>query len=81
MEAVFTFTKPPLLQESRLIGGGSPNLVVLVERKVPVEGFLGAAQGFPLYENTDFRRAATRHFYCLAMEVGFGANGFGVKLL
>ena len=31
------FTKPPLLQESRLTGGGSPNLMVLVEWKVPVE--------------------------------------------
>ena len=31
------FTKPPLLQESRLNGGGSPNLVDLVERKVPVK--------------------------------------------
>ena len=38
-----TFTKPPLLQESRLTGGGSPNLVVLVEWKVPVERFMGAA--------------------------------------
>ena len=31
------FTKPPLLQESRLTDGGSPNLVGLVEGKVPVE--------------------------------------------
>ena len=31
---VGAFTKPPLLQESRLTGGGSPNLVVLVEWKV-----------------------------------------------
>ena len=31
------FTKPPLLQESWLIGGDSPNLVDLVEWKVPVE--------------------------------------------
>ena len=31
------FTKPPLLQESRLTGGGSPKMVDLVERKVPVE--------------------------------------------
>ena len=37
------FTKPPLLQESRLTGGGSPNLVVFVEWKVPVERFMGAA--------------------------------------
>ena len=37
------FTKPPLLQESRLTGGGSPNLVVLVEWKVPVESKTGAA--------------------------------------
>ena len=41
-----TFTKPPLLQESRLTGGGSPNLVVLVEWKVPVERFMGAANCF-----------------------------------
>ena len=40
------FTKPPLLQESRLTGGGSPNLVVLVEWKVPVERFMGAANCF-----------------------------------
>ena len=30
---VTPITKPPLLQESRLTGGGSPNLVGLVERK------------------------------------------------
>ena len=41
-----TFTKPPLLQESRLTGGGSPNLVVLVEWKVLVERFMGAANCF-----------------------------------
>ena len=41
-----SFTKPPLLQESRLTGGGSPNLVVLVEWKVPVERFMGAANCF-----------------------------------
>ena len=40
------FTKPPLLQESRLTGGGSPNIMVLVEWKVPVERFLGAANCF-----------------------------------
>ena len=45
-ELVTAFTKPPLLQESRLTGGGSPNLVVLVEWKVPVEGFMGAANCF-----------------------------------
>ena len=39
-------TKPPLLQESRLSGGGSPNLVDLVERKVPVERKRGAANSF-----------------------------------
>ena len=32
-----SFTKPPLLQESRLTGGGSPYLVDLVEWKDPVE--------------------------------------------
>ena len=42
-EAIEPFTKPPLLQESRLTGGGSPNLVGLVEWKVPVERFMGAA--------------------------------------
>ena len=45
-EAIEPFTKPPLLQESRLTGGGSPNLKVLVEWKVPVEGFMGAANCF-----------------------------------
>ena len=40
------FTKPPLLQESRLTGGGSPNLLVLLEWKVPVERFMGAANCF-----------------------------------
>ena len=29
MELLQSFTKPPLLQESRLTGGGSPNLVDL----------------------------------------------------
>ena len=41
-----TFTKTPLLQESRLTGGGSPNLAVLVEWKVPVEWKLGASKIF-----------------------------------
>ena len=41
-----TFTKPPLLQESRLISGGCSNLVVLLEWKVPVEGFMGAGNCF-----------------------------------
>ena len=40
------FTKPPLLQEIRLTGGGSPNLVDLIERKVPVERIMGAANSF-----------------------------------
>ena len=40
------FTKPPLLQESRLISSGSPNLVILVEGKVPVESFMGAANSY-----------------------------------
>ena len=31
--AWLAITKPPLLQRSRLTGGGSPNLVDLVERK------------------------------------------------
>ena len=33
----WAFTTPPLLKESRLTVGGSPNLVDLVERMVPVE--------------------------------------------
>ena len=41
-EGPAAITKPPLLQESRLTGGGSPNLVDLVEWKVPVEGFMEA---------------------------------------
>ena len=106
---ILPFTKPPLLQESRLTGGGSPNLVVLVEWKVPVERFMGAAncfhwfylwlytcavqtadwnwfwllylrlysvKGFPLYEDTDSRRATTHQLYCFAIEVGFGANEY-----
>ena len=40
------FTKPPLPQESRLTGSGSPNLMVLVEWNVPVERFMGAANCF-----------------------------------
>ena len=44
------FTKPPLLQESRLTGSGSPNLMVLVEWNVPVERFMGAANSvFRIY--------------------------------
>ena len=35
-----------LLQESRLTGDGSPVLVVLVEWKVPLERFMGAASCF-----------------------------------
>ena len=41
-----SFTKPPLIQEIRLTGGLSPNLVDLVERKVPVEWKMGAANSF-----------------------------------
>ena len=33
LTACHAITKPPLLQRSRLTGGGSPNLVCLVERK------------------------------------------------
>ena len=36
LEEVKSFTKPPLLQESRLNGGGSP-IGCVVEWKVPVE--------------------------------------------
>ena len=44
-----TFTKLPLLQESRLTGG-SPNLVDLVVWTVPVERKVGAANSFqPFY--------------------------------
>ena len=35
---------------------------------------LNSVQGFPLYEDTDFRRAATHQLYFFAIEVGFGAN-------
>ena len=42
VQAPRSFTKPPLLKESRLTGGGSPNLVALVEWNVPVERFMGA---------------------------------------
>ena len=45
-EGIFTFTKPPLLHESRLTGGTSPNRVDLVERNVPVEMNMGAANRF-----------------------------------
>ena len=78
-------TKPPLLQESRLTGGGSPNLVVLVEWKVAVEVFMGAANSFGCYSsNFTLSRAflSTRTqtlgeppHTSFAIEVGFGANG------
>ena len=32
------FTKPPLLKENRLTGGGSPNVVDFVKWKVPLKG-------------------------------------------
>ena len=64
---VFPFTKPPLLQESRLTGGGSPNLVVLVEWKVPVERFMGAAN-----ISIDFAHDCTLVLYKQLMETGFG---------
>ena len=108
-----SITKPPLLQRSRLTSGGSPNLVGLVERKCPVERFMGAAnsfhwshpllytcavqtadlnwfwllllrlysvQGFPLYKDTDLRRATAHQLYCFAIDVGFGANAWHRKL-
>ena len=31
--------------------------------------------GFPLYEDTDLRKATAHQLYCFAIEVGFGANG------
>ena len=40
------FTKPLLLRESRLTSGASPNLVDLIERKVPIERKVGAANSF-----------------------------------
>ena len=36
---------------------------------------LCSVQGFPLYEDTDLRRATAHQLYCFAIEVGFGANG------
>ena len=51
-------TTPPLLQGSRLTGGGSPNLVGLVERKGPVERFMGARKYFPLISSM------TAHLCC-----------------
>ena len=72
LEGERAFTKPPLLQESRLTGGGSPNLVVLVEWKVPVERFMGAANCLHwihpwLYtwteQTADPNCAAVRHFF------------------
>ena len=45
-DCITSFTKPPLLQESRLAGGGSPNLMVLVEWKVPIKRIMGAANCF-----------------------------------
>ena len=45
----FAFTKPPIFQENRLTGGGSPNLVDFVERKFPVERKMGAANSFHLF--------------------------------
>ena len=35
---------------------------------------LYSVQGFPLYEDTDLRRATANQLYCFAIEVGFGAN-------
>ena len=32
--------------------------------------------GFPLYKDTDLRRATAHQLYCFAIEVWFGANGF-----
>ena len=45
-EAIELVCGGSILQESRLTGSGSPNLVVLVEWKVPVERFMGAANSF-----------------------------------
>ena len=42
-ELTHPFTKPPLIQESRLTGGNFPDLEDLVERKVPVDREMGAA--------------------------------------
>ena len=43
------FTKPPLLQESRLTYVGSHNLVDLVVWNVPVEWKMGAEKIFYLF--------------------------------
>ena len=46
VQCIHQFTKPPILHESRLTGCGSPNLVDLIERKVPVEWEMGADTSF-----------------------------------
>ena len=43
-DELHSFTKPPLLQESRLTGGGSPNLGDHVEFDGPVEWKVGASR-------------------------------------
>ena len=84
------FTKPPLLQESSLTDGGSPNLLDLVEEGPCREenSFThdctlvlfkqliqtGSVLGFPLYKDTGNGRAATHQLYSFAIEVWFGAN-------
>ena len=42
---------------------------------------LYSEQGFPLYEDTDLGRATAHQLYCLAIEIGFGANGSGSNWL
>ena len=49
VEMLLLFTKPPLLQGSRLTGAGSPNLVDPVEWKVHVEWKVRAEKDFHLY--------------------------------
>ena len=60
-------TKPPLLQRSRLTGGGSPNLVGLVERK-SLQRDLWELQIVPI----DFIHDCTLVLYKQLIQTGFG---------
>ena len=63
------FTKLLLLQESKLTGGGSPNLVDLVEWKFPVARKMGASKKFSWKQ--DF-------FHCMncSKEIAFASEVF-----
>ena len=63
----FSITKPPLLQRSRLTGGGSPNLVGLVERKSLYRD-LWELQIVPI----DFIHDCTLVLYKQLIQTGFG---------